>query len=210
MQDGFSCWLQSCPTKKRKTHKTTASCLRKFLPPFQKPGRIFTDNSQEFTKACQDLQWKPDPNTPQRSETNGVAKRAVRRVEEGTRTAMFQSGLPVNLWDCARECCCYFRNAPDKMANGTPACVKKQWCRVRWTFDPVRSERSTTSPPLQKRDEDNISEEDNGEYFWSMSGRIICRHHEVHRAKLYILDEATFPSPSNVRLGHEANENEHR
>ena len=89
--------------QKTKDAQDTASCLRNFLPPFQKPGRIFTDNSQEFTKVCQDLQWTPDTNTPQRSETNGVAERAVRRVEGGTGTAMFQSGLPVNLWDCARN-----------------------------------------------------------------------------------------------------------
>ena len=35
-------------------------------------------------KACQELQWNHDTSTAHRSETNGVAERAVRRVNEGT------------------------------------------------------------------------------------------------------------------------------
>ena len=32
-------------------------------------------------------------STPHRSETNGIAERAVRRVEEGTSAVLLQSGL---------------------------------------------------------------------------------------------------------------------
>ena len=41
--------------RKSEDAQETASCLRRFLPPFQKPGRIFTDSSKEFSEACQDL-----------------------------------------------------------------------------------------------------------------------------------------------------------
>ena len=35
-------------------------------------------------KACEDLSWNHCTSTPHRSETNGIAERAVLRVKEGT------------------------------------------------------------------------------------------------------------------------------
>ena len=45
---------------------------------------IYTDNSLEFGKACEDLSWNHCTSTPHRSDTNGIAEGAVRRVKEGT------------------------------------------------------------------------------------------------------------------------------
>ena len=45
---------------------------------------IYTDNSLEFGKACQDLSWNHCTSTPHRSETNRTAERAGRRIKEGT------------------------------------------------------------------------------------------------------------------------------
>ena len=50
-----------------------------------------------------------------------VQNQQVRRVEEGTATAMFQSGLPDEWWDCAMECHGYLRKVHDKMADGKRA-----------------------------------------------------------------------------------------
>ena len=47
-----------------------------WITPIQKPGIIYTDNTKEFVKACQELQWNHDTSTLHRSETNGVAERA--------------------------------------------------------------------------------------------------------------------------------------
>ena len=91
--------------RKTKDAQETTSCLLGFLPPFQKPGSIFTDNSKEFTKACQDMQGTHDMNTHHRSETDGIAKRAV---TEGTATAQ----------ECVMQRYCYLRNVHDKMADG--------------------------------------------------------------------------------------------
>ena len=52
-----------------------------------------TDNYLEFGKACEDLSWNHCTSTPRRSETNGIAERAVRRVKEGISAVMLQSGL---------------------------------------------------------------------------------------------------------------------
>ena len=55
-------------------------------------------NSLEFGKACEDLSWSHCTSTPHRSETNGIADRAVRRVKEGTSAVLLQSGLNESWW----------------------------------------------------------------------------------------------------------------
>ena len=65
----------------------------KFLEPTRKPKVIYTDNSMACGKACEDLSWNHCTSTPHRSETNGIAERAVRRVKEGTSAVMSQSCL---------------------------------------------------------------------------------------------------------------------
>ena len=55
----------------------------KFLEPTRKPKVIYTDNSLEFGKSCEELSWTHCESTPHRSETHGIAEIAVRRVKEG-------------------------------------------------------------------------------------------------------------------------------
>ena len=69
--------------------------LRKFLEPTRKPKVIYTDNPLGFGKSCEDLSWNPGTSTPHRSETNGIAERAVRGVKEGTSAVLLQSGLGI-------------------------------------------------------------------------------------------------------------------
>ena len=92
-------WLQSDPCKtktsqetqkslmkflypcKIKTSQETQRSLQKFLEPERNPKVIYTDNSLEFGKSCEELSWNHCTSTPHRSETNGIAERAVRRSE---------------------------------------------------------------------------------------------------------------------------------
>ena len=48
--------------------------------------------------------------TPHRSEINGIAARAVRRVKEGTSAVLLQSGLNESWWADSMECYTYLRN----------------------------------------------------------------------------------------------------
>ena len=57
-------------------------------------------------------------STPHRSETSGIAERAVRRVKEGTSAVLLQSGLDERWWSDSMECYCYLRNAQDLLADG--------------------------------------------------------------------------------------------
>ena len=83
------------------------------MEPERKPKVIYTDNSLEFGKACEDLSWNHCTSTPHRSETNGIAERAVRRVKEGTSAVLLQSGLYENWRADSLECNSYLRNVTD-------------------------------------------------------------------------------------------------
>ena len=72
----------------------------------------------KFDKACEDLSWNHCTSTPHRSETNGIAERAVRRVKEGTSAVLLQSGLDENWWADSMECYTYLRNIQDLLSDG--------------------------------------------------------------------------------------------
>ena len=117
VQDLATQWIQSYPCK-TKTSQETQRSLRKFLEPNRKPKVIYTDNSLEFGKACEDLSWNHCTSTPHRSETNGIAERAVRRVKEGTSAVLMQSGLNENWWAGSMECYTFPRNVTDLLSDG--------------------------------------------------------------------------------------------
>ena len=117
VQDLATQWIQSYPCK-TKTSQDTQRSLQKFLEPDRKPKVIYTDNSLEFGKACEDLSWNHCTSTPHRSETNGIAERAARRVKEGTSAVLLQSGLNESWWADSMECYTYLRNVPDLLSDG--------------------------------------------------------------------------------------------
>ena len=117
VQDLATQWIQSYPCK-NKTSQETQRSLQKFLGPERKPKVIYTDNSLEFGKACVDLSWNHCTSTPRRSQTNGIAERAVRRVKEGTSAVLLQSGLDEKWWAESTECYTYLRNTQDLLSDG--------------------------------------------------------------------------------------------
>ena len=95
--------------------------------PDGKPKVIYTDSSLEFGKACEDLSWNHCTSTPHRSETNGIAERAVRRVKEGTSAVLLQSGLNEKWWADSMECCTYLRNIQDLLSDGKAPYERRFW-----------------------------------------------------------------------------------
>ena len=116
-QDLATQWIQSYPCK-TKTSQETHMSVQKFLEPDRKPEVIYTNNSLEFGKACEDLSWNHCTSTPHRSETNGIAERAVRIIKEGTSAVLLQSGLYENWWADSMECYTYLRNVTDLLSDG--------------------------------------------------------------------------------------------
>ena len=62
--------------------------------------------------------WNHCTSTPHRSETNGIAEGAVRRVKEGTCAVLLQSGLNESWWADSMECYTYLRNVTDLLSDG--------------------------------------------------------------------------------------------
>ena len=117
VQDLATQWIQSYPCK-NKTSQETQRSLQKFLQPDRKPKVIYTDHSLEFGKASDGLSWNHCTSTPHRSETNGIAERAVCRVKEGTSAVLLQSGLKESWWADSMECYTYLRNVQDLLSDG--------------------------------------------------------------------------------------------
>ena len=117
VQDLATQWIQSYPCE-TKTSRETQKNPMKFLEPRRKPKVIYTDNSLEFGKACEDLSRNHCTSTPHRSETNGIAERAVRRVKEGTSAVILQSGLGNEWWVDSVECYTFLGNIQDLLSDG--------------------------------------------------------------------------------------------
>ena len=83
VQDLATQWTQSYPCK-IKSSQGIQKNLMKFLEPTRETKVIYTSNSLEIGKSCEELYWNQCTLTPHRSETNGIAERAVRRSTEGT------------------------------------------------------------------------------------------------------------------------------
>ena len=118
--------------QKQKLHRKNRS-LQKILEPNRKPKVIYTDNSLEFGKACEDLSWNHCTSTPHWSETNEIAESAVRRVKEGTSAVLLQSSLDENWWADSMECKTYIRNIQDLLPDGEDALWKTFWATIQWT-----------------------------------------------------------------------------
>ena len=82
------------------------------------PKVTYTNNSFEFGKACEDLSGNHYTSTPHRSETHGIAERAVRRVKEGTSAVLLQSVLNESWLADSMECYTYLRNVTDLLSDG--------------------------------------------------------------------------------------------
>ena len=114
---------------------------------------IYTDNSLEFGKACEDLSWNHCTSTPHRSETNGIAERAVRRVKEGTFAVLLQSGLDEEWWADSMECFTYLRNIQDLLSDGKTPYERRFGETFKWTIIPFGAmiEYHPSSPKDQMR-----------------------------------------------------------
>ena len=104
--------MQNSLHRRRKGVYESSSSRRK------KPPVTFSGNSWKFGKSCVDLSWNHRTSTPRRSETNGIAERAARRVKEGTSAVLLQSRLDERWWAGSMECYYYLLNVQDLLEDG--------------------------------------------------------------------------------------------
>ena len=113
VQDLATQWIQSYPCKNKNfSGNTKGAC---------KSSRSQIGNLKSFTLTIPWNLAKPVKifsrnhctSTPHRSETHGIAGRAVRRAKEGTSAVLLQSGLVEKWWADSTECYIYLRNVTD-------------------------------------------------------------------------------------------------
>ena len=103
---------------KQKLHKKPRETCKSSWNPKGSLKSFYTDNSLEFGEACEDLSWNHWTSPPHRSETDGIAERAVRRVKKGTSAVLLRSGLNESWWADSMECYTYLRNVTDLLSDG--------------------------------------------------------------------------------------------
>ena len=116
--------------QKTKLHKKPREACKSSWNPRGNQKSFCTDNSLEFLKACEDLSWNHCTSTPHRSETNGIAERAVRRVQEGTSAVLLQSGLNESWSADSLECYTYLRNMHGLSSDGKTPYGKTYWATI--------------------------------------------------------------------------------
>ena len=117
VQDLATQWIQAYPCKNKNFTRNPEACKSSWSPIGILKSFTLTI-PLEFGKACEDLSWNHCTSTPHRSETNGIAERAVRRVKEGTSAVLLQSGLNESWWADSMECYTYLRNVTDLLSDG--------------------------------------------------------------------------------------------
>ena len=150
VQDLATQWIQSylCKTK---TSPETKTNWQKFLDPEENPKVIYTDNWLEVGKACEDLRWNHYTFTCHRSETNGIAERAVRRVKEGTSIILLQFRLEEPSWADSMECYCCLRDVQDILSDGKNTVWTAIWRTFQWTDQKHNIEYHQISTKYQAR-----------------------------------------------------------
>ena len=116
----------------KKTKITRAPCRRRnggAVPRAENFGDLITADHKVLSDNCESrndhLSWNHCTSTPHRSETNGIAQRAVRRVKEGTSAVLLQSGLNESWWADSMECYTYLRNDTDLLPDGKTPCERR-------------------------------------------------------------------------------------
>ena len=103
---------------KTKTSQETEKSLQCFWSCLKgRTSFTLTINSSEFGKDCEDVSWNHCTSILRRSETNGIAERALWRIKEGTSAVLLRSGLDEKWWADSMECCCHLRNIQDPLSD---------------------------------------------------------------------------------------------
>ena len=76
----------------------------------KKVKSIYADNAPESYVTAKRLGWSFPSATPGQPQSNGLAERMVRRVKEGGRACLVQSGLTREWWAYACAFFCFARN----------------------------------------------------------------------------------------------------
>ena len=111
VQDLATQWIQSYPCKTNSSHETEEVCQNSWS---RRTGRkLYFPTTRWILGQDVKISWNHRTSTPHRSETRGIAERAVRRER-----VLLQSGIDEKWWSDSMERYCYLRNVQDLLADG--------------------------------------------------------------------------------------------
>ena len=128
--------------------------LQKNLEPKGSPKLVYTGSSLEFGQAFEDQFWNHCTSTPHRSDTKGIAERAVRWVKEGTSAILLQSGLDEPWSAVPKECCCNLRNVLRPLVGQENSLRKATWRTIWWAIKVLLGQCMNVIPSLRKTSQD--------------------------------------------------------
>ena len=88
------------------------------------PKRVYTDGSKEFEAGLKQSGCPHDVSLSYNPQSNGVAENMIKRVKEGTRKMLIQSGLAPSWWSEASKYFRFVKNVCD-IRDGTSAYWKR-------------------------------------------------------------------------------------
>ena len=103
VQDLATQWLQSYPCK-TKSSQGTGKSLRKFLELSEKPKVIYTDNSLEFGKSCEELSWNHRASAPIDPRRMDLLREQYAESRKELMQVVLQAGLDENWRADSMEC----------------------------------------------------------------------------------------------------------
>ena len=204
VQDSATHWFQSFPCKTKSSQETQKNWMR-FLEPTRKAKVFYTDNSLEFAKSWEDLSWNHCTSTPHRSETTGIAERAVRRVKEGTSAVVLQSGLDIEWWADFMEWYCYLRNIQDLLSDAKTPYDRRFGMPLNGPLIPFGA--IVEYQPISVKDQSRLHQSGAKSLAWYISrlciirGRSLERRHYGHRHWILGGDgRIRTPRPDNIHI----------
>ena len=97
VQDRYTGWIDGYPSPSR-TSEAIQNHLSHFIGRLESCDLLCFDNAKEYIAAAEALKIRYQTRDKNRPASNGVAERAVRRLLEGSRTVLYDSGLPHCYW----------------------------------------------------------------------------------------------------------------
>ena len=109
-----------CYPAAAKNYDEARQALTHFLCPGSAVGILYSDNNGEMARAAKVLGISHDTSTPARPQNNGIVEREVRRVLEGSRSALFHSGFHPRWWAWATKYFCHAYNITNRLGRTSP------------------------------------------------------------------------------------------
>ena len=142
-----------------RSHEDTVAAMKHW----QKPGEVIesfrADNAPELSSAARERGWRNPTSTPGDARSNGLAERMVRRVKQGIKINLSQSGLHKSWWPYGGRHFTFARRA--NMVDGDSTYNKRHaqgHCKAkRIMFGQLVDYLPTPSPKETKRLKDFVN-----------------------------------------------------